>query len=337
MKVAVVGCGGMGRVHALAYAAMPDVELTGVCDTQSGLSCELAEQTGTPAFDSWARLVAEADFDVVSLTLPSHLHREFVKKAADVGKHIICEKPIALSTDDASWMIRYCEERGVRLFIGHVVRFFPDYRHMQRQVAEGRLGRIGTLHAKRMGEHPGEAKPWFKDTARSGGVITDLMIHDIDFVRWTLGEVRSVYALEHTSERLDYAAVTLITESGAVANLEACWGYPAPFYTAVEIAGSEGVVRADSRKTHSLHIRKSTQPASGESFTEAKYSPLYKEVYERELHHFIACLQDGSEPDVTAFDALKALEIAEAALESIRTGKAVLLHPTTAESKGESL
>ncbi|WP_159886606.1 Gfo/Idh/MocA family protein [Paenibacillus puerhi] len=337
MKAAVVGCGEMGRVHALAYAAMPEVELAGVCDLNAGLSSQLGEQTGAPSFDSFESLLAGTEFDVVSLTLPTHLHRDYTRKAADAGKHIICEKPIALSAEDARSMIAYCEERGVRLFVGHVVRFFPDYRHMQRQVADGKLGRIGTLHAKRMGGHPGEARPWFKEADLSGGVIADLMIHDIDFVRWSLGEVKSVYALRRSADLLDYATATLIAESGAVANLEACWGYPGSFYTAAEIAGSAGVVRADSRKSCSLTIHRSAHAASGRAYAETKDSPLVESVYERELRHFIACLRDGTEPAVTAHDALKAIEIAEAALESIRTGRAVFLKHMSAEGKEETL
>ncbi|SDC66316.1 Predicted dehydrogenase [Paenibacillus sp. UNCCL117] len=336
MKAAVVGCGGMGRVHALAYAGMPDVQLTGVCDVNAGLARQLGELAGVPSFDSFDLLLAEAEFDVVSLTLPSHLHREYTIKAADAGKHIICEKPIALSSEDAKAMIDYCAERGVRLLIGHVVRFFPDYRHMHSVVTAGKLGRIGTLHAKRMGGHPGEAKPWFKDMSLSGGVIADLMIHDIDFVRWTLGDIKSVYALGRTSELFDYASVTLVAESGAVANLEACWGYPAPFFTAMEIAGSEGVVRADSRKTSSLHIRQTADPATGRSYVEKTDSPLYEGVYERELNHFISCLRTGAEADVTADDALKAVEIVEAALKSLSTGQAVYMQQQSTASKEET-
>ncbi|WP_274365826.1 Gfo/Idh/MocA family protein [Paenibacillus thermotolerans] len=325
MKAAVVGCGGMGQVHARSYAGMPGVELVAVCDIIPELAEEVGRKTGASPFVSFEEMVASSDFQTVSIAVPSYLHKELVMKAAAAGKHVICEKPIALHPEDARDMVRCCEEHGVRLFIGHVVRFFPDYAQIKRQIDEGQIGKVGVAHARRVGGHPGDARPWFKDADKSGGVIADLMVHDIDFMRWTLGEVASVYARNKVDSHMDYALLTLLFESGAVGNLEAFWGYPGSFRYSAEFAGSKGLLRCDSMSAQSLQIRKAAVQESGEKAVEIPQSPGYRDPYYAELEHFVACIRDGSEPIVTADDACKALEIAAAAHESIRTGKAVQL------------
>lgn len=325
MKVAIVGCGGMGNVHALGYMNIPDVKLVGVCDVDVSLAQELAHKTGARAFTSFDDMLRETDFDVLSVTVPSYLHKEFTLKGAEAGKHVICEKPLALNLEDAAEMIRSCEQHGVRLFVGHVVRFFPEYVQMKQVIDDGKLGRVGVAHAKRIGSHPGNARPWFFDEDKSGGVIADLMIHDIDFLRSAMGEVKSVYGLNQRVNDTDYAAVTLIFESGAVANLEAFWGYHGPFQTAVEIAGSKGIIRSDSQKISSLQICKAPSDAEGRRFAEVPQSPGYASPYDLELAHFIQCIREGIEPVVTAHDAYKALEITLAAMESVRTGQSIQL------------
>ncbi|GFZ80110.1 dehydrogenase [Paenibacillus marchantiophytorum] len=328
MKVAIVGCGGMGNVHALSYMNMPNVTLVGVCDVDFELAQELSMKTGAAAYHSFEAMLNETDFDVVSVTLPSFLHKEYTLKAAQAGKHVICEKPLALNLEDAAAMIQSCEQNGVHLFVGHVVRFFPEYVQMKQAIDEGKLGRVGVVHAKRIGSHPGDVKPWFKDADKSGGVIADLMIHDIDFLRWAVGDVKSVYGLNHRVNEMDYALVTLVFENGAVANLEAFWGYHGPFQTAVEIAGSKGLIRSDSQKSSSLQICKAPSSSEERRFAEVPQSPGFSSPYELELAHFIQCIREGSEPIVSANDAYKALEITMAALESVQTGKSVYLQPS---------
>jgi len=324
MKVAVVGCG-MGKAHALSFAKMPGVELVGVCDINSELAEAVAKKAGTSAFTSFDEMAASVDFEAVSIAVPSFLHKELVKQAAEAGKHVICEKPISLRLEDAEEMIRCCEANGVRLFIAHVVRFFPEYAQIKQQIDAGQIGKVGVAHARRVGGHPGHAKSWFKDADKSGGVIVDVMLHDIDFMRWTLGEVKSVYAMNKCDESMDYALVTLVFESGAVANLEAFWGYPGSFRYSTEFAGSKGLLQSDSTRSQSLHIRKTVQQDNGQKVVEIPQSPGYRDPYYIELEHFITCIREGAEPIVTAYDACKALEIANAALESVRTGKAVIL------------
>lgn len=326
MKVAVIGCGSMGNVHAHAYAKMNDVELTAVCDIQMERAEAIAERTGAVAYPSFEHMLAEAEFDVISITLPSYLHKEYTIRAAEAGKHVISEKPLALTLEDAQAMIECCDRQGVRLFVGHVVRFFPEYAQIKQVIDQGKIGRVAVVHTKRRGSHPGLASPWFKEADKSGGILFDLMIHDIDYLRWTVGDVKSVYAKSHTDQDLEFAFVTLQFENGAVANLEVCWGYPGSFHTGIEVAGSKGVVRNNSESSNSVRVRQISSDKPGQApVVEVPKSPGAKSPYELELEHYIACIRTGDTAIVTAQDAYQAIEIAKAAADSAKTGKVVSL------------
>lgn len=324
MKVAVIGCGTMGRTHALQLVKIPGIQLVGVCSTRMETAQALADQCGTQAFCSFEDLIDQTDPDAISICLPTPLHKEYVLKTAALGKHIICEKPIANSLRDAREMIDVCRQRNVRLFIGHVVRFFPSYMNINSIVANGAIGKPMVVHARRAGPHPGEAKAWYNQLSDSGGVIMDLMIHDIDYLRGLLGEVKTVYAFNRKTDRIDYALVTLRFESGAMANLEGFWGFPGPFETKIDISGDKGTICSDSGKSVALKVRKSRELSA---------KPLPKEVavpettgydpYFGQLQHFLECIRNGQEPIVTAEDSLKAMEIALAAIESVRTSQPI--------------
>ncbi|MFD0958469.1 Gfo/Idh/MocA family protein [Paenibacillus chungangensis] len=323
MKVAVLGCGGLGSIHANIYAKLDGVELTGVCDIRPEVVQNISNETGAPAFASFEEMLSGAEFDAISIVLPTYLHKEYTVKAAKARKHIICEKPIALTPEQAEEMIATCRENDVQLYIGHVVRFFPDYVNMKAAIDAGQLGNPGVAHASRIGDHPGKARQWYYDKELSGGIIKDLMIHDLDFLRWTLGEVDTAYTQHTNRDGVEYALVTLKFENGAMANVEAHWGYPGPFHTKAEIAGTAGIVRANSLKSSSMNIVKQPSGEVGRAVVAVPGSPGFQSPFELELSHFLSCIETGAEARVTAIDAYRALEIAEAAVRSAETGKAV--------------
>ncbi|MVP00204.1 Gfo/Idh/MocA family protein [Paenibacillus lutrae] len=323
MKVAVIGCGTMGTVHARDLYKLPGIELTGVCDLDLKTAQSLAEGTAAQAFASFEEMMAEVEADVIHVCLPTYLHKEYVLKAADLGKHVICEKPIALNLADAEEMIAHCESRGVRLFVGHVVRFFPEYADLHTKIEAGVIGEPGIAHFKRIGSHPGMAKAWYNDEEKSGGILMDLMVHDIDFARWSFGEVKEVYAMSHRSQGKEYALVTLRFVNGTIANLEAHWGYPGAFTTSTEISGSAGILRSNSRDSGSLQLVRSTISRSALAGVQVPGSPSYHDPYYYELEHFLASIRNNNQSVVTARDAYHAIEIALAAKESARSGRPV--------------
>ena len=321
MRVGLVGAGFMGGVHLNAYAGIPDVEVVGVADARFEAAVAGAEMVGARPYASYEELVAAEDVEVVDVCLPTALHRDLALRAAGEGRHVILEKPIARTMEDAQQILGAFSEDGPRLFVGHVVRFFPEYVGIKQKIDAGDLGTVGVVRTSRRSPFLLGWNDWYADWRVSGGVLLDLVIHDFDYLRWTLGEVERVYArgmLGREYNRLDYVLATLRFERGAIAHVEGHWGYPGPFNYSIEVAGSDALLTVDSTEPASLQLiggdpEETPDLASGES------------PYAKELEHFIHCIVTGEEPIVKAQDACEALRIGLAATESVLTGEPVTL------------
>jgi len=323
MKLSIIGAGTMGSVYAGNVAKMPGVQPAGVCDLDESRARKAADVCGTNAYTSVDDMLAAERPDVVCVCLPTYLHKEYVLKLAAQGIHVICEKPIALNAEDAKEMQEACERSGVRLFIGHVVRFFPNYADALKQARSGHIGKAGMMHLKRYGSYPQGFDGWYADMGKSGGVVMDLMIHDIDFACAAMGKPESVFAKISRAEGMDYAQVTLKFSEGRMASLTAFWGYPGPFTTQFEIVGTQGVVRFDSNAVQSLDIKvKACEAGAGEA-VQVPSSPANHDPYYYEVKHFVECIQSGEQAIVTVDDARLAVAVALAAEQSNKLGQPV--------------
>jgi UDP-N-acetylglucosamine 3-dehydrogenase len=323
MKVAVIGAGTMGTVHSEAYADMPGTEIAGIVDIRLAAAQSLADRTQTNAYDSFDALLAHEQPDVIDICVPTHRHRAYTEQAARAGKHVICEKPMARTLADARAMLNVCESAGVRLFLAHVVRFFPEYSQATRSVQKGAVGKPGVIRTTRAGGHPTAWEDWYASYARSGGVIMDLLIHDFDWLRATFGEVERVFARSlrgRDTQRLDYALVTLRFAGGAIAHVEGSWAHRGGFHTSIEIAGTQGMIEHDSRQSAPIRVHTDSRQ-HGQAGVAVPESPLTQSPYYLELEHFLHCIRTTTEPIVTAEDGYKALEIAAAANLSAATGR----------------
>src|SRR5918993_755791 len=314
MQVGLVGAGFMGGVHLNAYAGIPEVEVVGVAG---------AKIVGARPYASYEELVAAEDVEVVDICLPTAFHRDLAVRAAGEGRHVIVEKPIARTIEDAQEILDSFSGDGPRLFVGHVVRFFPEYVGIKQKIDAGDLGTIGVVRTSRRSPFLTGWNDWYADWRVSGGVLLDLVIHDFDFLRWALGEVERVYArgiLGREYNRLDYVLVTLHFENGAIAHVEGHWGYPGPFNYSIEVAGSCALITVDSTEPAPLEL-------IGETATRGEVPDLAsgKSPYAKELEHFIHCIATGEEPIVQSQDACEALRIGLAATESVLREEPVTL------------
>lgn len=332
-RVALIGAGTMGGEHGRQWAAVPGAEVVGVLAESREDANQAAEAAACPAFgrDEFDALLRQTRPDIVDVCVPTPLHRDYVERAAAAGKAIFVEKPLARTLADCDAIVQAVERAGVPLMAGHVLRFFPEYAAAKRMVDAGGVGTPATVRTARLSGMPHGWHGWYEDGARSGGVILDMIIHDFDWLRWTFGPVRRVFAQglygrpEHAGKR-DYALVTLRHESGAAAHVTGSWAYPGGFRTTLEIAGDAGLIEHDSAQSAPLTFspHKTEGGAGGVAVPE---SPLAAgdNPYFRELSAFVHALQAGEPPPVTVYDAREAARIALAALESIETGKAVTL------------
>lgn len=322
MKVIIIGCGTMGHVHASCLANIAEAELVGIVDASPERAEELGRRYGVPASSRLEDFLDRADVGYVCTPTPTH--RTYTEKLAEAGAHIFCEKPIAPSIEDGLAMMEAAKAAGVRLFIGHVLRFFHEYAAIKRLLDEGRVGRPAVARASRCSAYPRGADDWFCDYRQSGGALLDMSIHDMDFCNWCLGRPTRVFCKRHKQHLRDYALAIVRYESGAMAHIEGSWAHPGGFRTAFELAGSEGLLWFDSEDAAPLRLaaRAAEGNAPGVAVPE---SPVATSPYELESRHFLDRLRTGEEFLVTPDDDLAALRVALAAARSAETGEAVTL------------
>jgi myo-inositol 2-dehydrogenase / D-chiro-inositol 1-dehydrogenase len=325
MRVGIVGAGTMGGIHTAGWKST-DAELVGVMSKNQRAALELSQKYSTKVFDSYEDLLGQVD--IIDICVPTDFHKEMVLQAAKAGKHILCEKPIALTVEDGQAMIAACNDAKVRLFIAMVVRFFPQYSAAQQAVVDGQLGNIGVMRFKRVSYQPTGDEAWFTDEARSGGMLVDLMIHDFDYARWLGGNVKRVFAKsvrgQDPNAPSDYALVTLGFDNGRMALVEGGWAYPpGVFRTSMDIAGSDGVIEWRSDDATTIQPFLKPKGEIGVARVGVPSSILAEDPYTTEIKHAYDCIKNNKPFLVTAEDGLEALRIALAAKESLQTGKAV--------------
>jgi predicted dehydrogenase len=194
INVAIVGGGFMGQTHAGAWSALPGRARVAVVSSRSReRASRVAALCGAEATDDLYGPLTRADVDVVDICLPTPQHREAAERAFAAGKHVLLEKPIALTLEDADAIVAAAERAGKLLVVGLVLRFWPEYAELRQIVASGELGRPLAASALRLSPPPAW-NDWMIDPARSGGVCVDLMVHDFDTLSAILGPPRRVFA-----------------------------------------------------------------------------------------------------------------------------------------------
>ena len=320
LKAGVIGAGGMGSTHARGWAKAEGFTLAAIADVDFPKAEALASKHGASAFGSVEALFASG-VDVVSICLPSDLHRGITEQALAAGCHVMCEKPMALSATDCTAMIAAAKAAGKLLSVAQVVRFFPEFANAHSLVKNGGVGKPTVIRTRRGGGFPGWSS-WFGDEAQSGGILFDLAVHDIDWLLWTFGPVERVYAkglTERGYAQLDHALITLRHTSGAISHTEVTWADPKGGGATFEIAGDAGLLSHDSRKEVSLSFRTEARIGTGRPLIPSD------DPYDKQIAAFARAITSGAPLAVTAEEARDAVAVAAAARESLKTGRAITL------------
>lgn len=331
LRIGLLGCGRIGRMHAENIAAHPRTMLAGVYDVVSSVSNEVASRLGVPAFGSAEAVLASKNVDAVLIATSTPTHADLIEAAVAAGKPILCEKPIDLSLA----RVNACAERirgtALPIMLGFVRRFDAGHRAV-RDAVQG--GTIGDLHqAMVISRDPGLAPVAYLEA--SGGIFRDMTIHDFDMARFILGEeVTSVYATgsrlvaPDLMERLgDYDTIDAIlaTASGKqcfISNSRrAAYGYD----QRVEAFGSKGMAQSENIRTNHMVLSTEAQTGSGAPLLNF-FIERYRDAFFAEIGAFVDAVETGTAPEVGFEDGRLALVLAEAALKSVAEGRAVQIN-----------
>jgi predicted dehydrogenase len=307
LRVGVVGVGYLGRIHAKIYASMPDVELVGVADVDASAAERIAAQHGCAAFtDSYALVDI---VDAVSIAVPTSVHAEVAMPYLDAGVHMLLEKPIAPSVEEAERIVEAADRSGVRLLIGHLERFNAGIMALADRVTDPRF-----IEVHRLGT--------FVERATDVDVVTDLMIHDIDIVlslvKSELSYVSAVGSAVLTNH-VDIANARLEFANNTVANVTASRVSSKKFRRIRVFSGDS--YQALNFIDQQIDVVRRTEPVPGQAFPGLATETVDvtpRPPLDAELEHFIATVRNGAEPLVNGREGLKALRVAEQVQQKIK-------------------
>ena len=304
VNVGVIGVGAMGHNHVRVYSRLKNANLMAVSDLMKGTLAEVSKKYQTVGFVDYDNILKMPEIEAVSVCVPTTYHHEVVMEAIEQGKHVLVEKPIAFTLDEARDMIRSAKREGVKLATGHVERFNPAVLEAKKLIREGLIGEIVSVSAKRVGPFP----PRIKDV----GVTIDLAIHEVDVMAYLLDSPASkVYA--HVGSRLekcefeDHAEIMMEFYNGASGVLEVNWLTPYK-KRKLEVTGTDGIISLDyidqDVELFGKNARKVRVP---------HHEPLMEE-----LSSFLNSVIDDEKPKITGEDGMHALKVVLAAMESAK-------------------
>jgi predicted dehydrogenase len=340
-KVLLLGAGFISDIHLESYQRfIPEAEVVGVYTRNAEKAKAFAGKHHIPAwYNDLDKAIRESDCAVVDVCLPNFLHAEATIKAAEAGKHVIIEKPISVTLEEADAMIAACKKANVKLMYAEELCFAPKYERARQLVKEGAIGNIYML--KQSEKHSGPHSEWFYNCELAGGgVLMDMGCHGIAWFRWMLNNAKatSVYASMKTvyhKERTvseDNSVVIIEFENGVTGVVENSWAKHGGMDDRSEIHGTGGVIYADlfmgnaaisySKSGYGYAMEKADTTV-GWSFT--VFEEVFNQGYPHELKHFIHCVQQDQQPLVTGEDGRAVLEIIYAAYASAAEGKKIML------------
>jgi len=333
-KIALVGCGRISRNHFEALRKIDGLTLTAVCDIVPERARAAAEQEGVAAFSSYEELLQRADFDVLSVCTPSGLHSMHGAMAARAGKHVITEKPMAITLGQADELVRACDEAGVFLFVVKQNRLNPPIQLLRRAVDKGRFGRIFIANTTVRWQRPQEyydAAPWRGTWEFDGGAIMNQASHYVDLIQWLVGPVESVMAKTATQARRieaeDSGVALLKFRSGALGVIEVnVLTYPRNLEGSITILGEKGSVKIGGTAVNRVeHWQFADYDDDDKLVDAANTNPpnVYGFGHEGYYRNVLSVLRGEAQPQTDGRAGRKSLELILGIYESAKIGREV--------------
>jgi len=326
LGIVVVGTGYMAQQHMDRIIRIPEFKLVGVVsrDRERGRVIERKYNAET-SFCDLSEAVTREDVEVIDINLPTFMHKDATVKAAQAGKHVLCEKPMAMTLEEADEMIDVARKAGVKLMVAQSLRFSPAYVAVKESIDRNLIGNPVAARTLRI---PGDGYPWasWHLKAEEGGGILDILIHDIDYLRYLFeSEVESVVADGGTlvwknANVFDHAFVLMRFRDGKIAQVTESWIRPInlPIIWSLEVHGTHGYISMNNMADQRLVVYTNQGTTFHVRVPEA-------DGCHDEIKHFAKCVIENKNPVIPPEDSRASLEACLAALESIQTKKHVLL------------
>ncbi len=327
VRVCLIGCGRAGMIHARSYAgSVKNAELIAVCDPlDENLEAVRRELNGIRFFyHDYREALQNPEIDAVIVVTPTQFHHDIVIAAAEAGKHVFCEKPMASTAEECDEMIKACEDHHVKLQLGFMRRFDKSFSRGKELIDSGSIGNVAMIKSNTYG--PSEPKPWMYDVRKSYGPIGEVNSHDFDTVRWYAGsEVRTIHALGHNfrspemaekyPEYYDTCTVMLEFENGVLGVVTGAQYVRYGYDSRTEILGTKGIIKVGSQKANEVELVTADQEIRMDSMD--SWRTLFRDAYIAEAQAFVRCILEDSEPQVTGHDGKMALVLVHEGLRSI--------------------
>ncbi|MFD2257842.1 Gfo/Idh/MocA family protein [Luteolibacter algae] len=316
LKIGIIGMGFMGATHLSAWRLVPQADIAAVCvrnpeitkakqgNIETGASD--LDLDGINIYTDLEEMLARESLDAVSITLPTHLHKETSIRCLEAGLHVLCEKPMALNDQDCREMIETANASGKILMVAQCIRFWPEYAWLKETLESGALGRILAADFQRLTYAPSwSGETWFSDTAKSGGISLDLHIHDLDFVLYLLGKPESTISRKshfpngttaHIQTWLDYPEELTVSAT-------ASWLMPESFgfQMSFNVVFEKGLAAFDGKK---LTIYRDHSDPDEPSLPQ-------KTAYQSEVSHFADLISGRAHhPVISPGEAAESVRIA---------------------------
>jgi UDP-N-acetylglucosamine 3-dehydrogenase len=336
IKVGVIGCGSIANHrHLPEYARNEQVEIVAVCDIVEDRVNEFAAQYEAKAYTNFEELLADPNIDAVSVCTPNYLHAPISIAALNAGKHVLCEKPMATSREEAEKMIEAANRNGKKLMIAHNQRFVPSHQKARQLIENGEVGKIYSFrtafgHGGPEGWSADGKDSWFfkKDEAFIGA-MGDLGVHKTDLMRFLLGEeFVEVAAFIETSAKEnttvdDTAVCVLKTESGIIGTLAASWSYVSKEDNSTIIYGEKAILRLEDDPNHSLVVQYKNGEVVKYELGAIQTNDSGGQKNSKVINYFVESIVKDIDPPVTGEEGMKSLQVVLSALESNETKRMV--------------
>jgi len=337
VKIGIVGSRFQADCIAASVKAMPEeAEVVAVASPTPGNAEAFARRHGIPSFHSdYREMLRDPGIELISISAPNHLHARITIDAARAGKHVVCEKPLCMTLEEADAMIGACRSAGVLLLYAEELFFAPKYVKAKQMVDEGAFGRVHLV--KQSEKHSGPHADWFWDVAQSGGgALMDLGCHGIAFCWWLLGRpsVTSVYAQVSTQAHAkrtlgDDEALTIVEfDGGAIGVVENSWTKPGGMDDAIEVFGSHGQTYADMLMGNALPTYSEVgygyaveKAASTKGWSWPVFEEHWNYGFPQEMRHFARCVRGKESPISDGETGRVVLEVIYAAYASAGLGR----------------